>query len=120
MINGTLEISIHVGNLELLTSGIVHLDKEEPITIRIDDMKFIFEFKNDNGEPRFFGSVKDDSLIISLFNHKNQLGEGMMTPIGVATLDNRPLLVTYYATTFGSEKNIRRFEYAFYLGDNND
>lgn len=116
-IDGNTQIQIKVGNQELLTSGIVHLEHDQRIQINIDGLSFAFIFKNDaDSTPRYEGSVVNSILEFTLFNHRNSFGEGILNPIEVATLNNRVLSLTYYVHTINSEKCGRRFEYAFYLG----
>lgn len=117
MQNSTMQISTHKGNLEILTSGIVHIDNEsELIEIKIDVMTFVFKFMSDEGNSRYIGSVEGETLQLELYNHKNPLGEGLLTPYLVGDFNNRPLFLTYYVNTVNVEKSIRRFEYVFYMG----
>ncbi len=116
-LSSSYQISTKVADRELLTSGIVHVESEDPIVISIDNLTFIFSFKNDESGPRYTGNYEGNTLNFDLFNHKNALGEGILTPIEVATMNGRPLSFTYYANTVTAGTNARRFEYAFYLGE---
>jgi hypothetical protein len=81
------------------------------------NLKFIFNFKDDDGVTRFNGTVVEGVVTFDLFNHNNSLGEGKLTPIEIAILYDRPLSFTYLVNTISSEAKARRFEYAFYLGN---
>lgn len=116
-LSSAVNISTKVAERELLTSAVVHLEGDESVTVEIDSLRFIFTFKSDEGSPRYTGTIKDGALVLELFNHKNSLGEGMLTPVAVGTLSGRPLSFTYFANTINADKSARRFEYAFYLGD---
>ena len=87
------------------------------MTVTIDNLKFVFAFKSDDGGPRYAGRLEGDGLCFDLYNHKNSLGEGMLTPIEVGHLSGRALSFTYFANTLNADNNARRFEYAFYLGE---
>ncbi len=115
-LNSSVHVAIHVGKLELLTCGVVHLEGTDPITVTVANLKFIFHFKSDDEGPRYTGTFKEGALYLDLFNHKNPLGEGKLTPFEVAQVGGRPLSITYYASTVNADTSARRFEYAFYLG----
>ncbi|MDD2782032.1 DUF6864 domain-containing function [Sulfuricurvum sp.] len=116
-IDSRIQIKIEIDKRELLTSGILHLEGNDPIKLDINGLKFIFTFKNDDGEPRYTGTITEENVLqLDFFNHKNTLGEGKLSPIELATINNQTLFFTYYASTVNFETNSRRFEYAFYLG----
>lgn len=115
-LNSSVQVVVHVGERELLTSGVIHLEGSDPVTITVANLKFIFDFKTDDAGPRYTGTFKDQALYLDLYNHKNSLGEGKLTPIEIAQVGTRPLSVTYYASTVNADTSARRFEYAFYLG----
>jgi hypothetical protein len=114
--NSATVVKVTVGERELLTSGTVHIEGDHPIAISIANLKFIFNFKDDDGTARYTGTVVDGVVSFDLFNHNNSLGEGKLTPIEIAKLSDRPLSFTYLVNTVSSETKARSFEYAFYLG----
>ena len=116
-LSSSVNISTKVAERELLTSGIVHIEGEYPIVISIDEFTFIFSFKSDDSGPRYTGGFEEKTLNFDLFNHKNSLGEGKLTPIEVATMNGRNLSFTYFVNTVNADTNARRFEYAFYLSE---
>jgi hypothetical protein len=116
-INSSTRIDVKVGKREVLTSGILHFESDQSITVNIDNLSFKFLFRSDGGPPKYEGTMVGNTLEFTLSNHSNSLGEGLLEPLEVARLDNRPLSFTYYVNTVNLEKGARRFEYAFYLGD---
>ena len=115
-LSATLQTAVYVGERELLTCGVVHVEGSDTITVTVANLKFIFDFKTDEGNPRYIGTFKDDALYIDLFNHKNPHGEGKLSPFEVAQVGDRPLSITYFASTVNVDTAARRVEYAFYLG----
>lgn len=113
---GNVQTQSWVGSRRVLTSGVVHLEGDLPIKIRISDLTFVFRFANDEGESRYVGETKQGELHLTLFNHSNTLGEGFLAPIPVATLNGEALSLTYFVNTLDNAKGARRFEYVFYLG----
>ena len=77
-----------------------------------------FLFSSDEGAARYVSRMADQKkLVIELFNHSNVLGEGVYTPLEIGTMAGRRHYITYVAYTADKEKNLRRLEFAFYLGD---
>ncbi|MCX7097887.1 MAG: hypothetical protein NTV43_08295 [Methylococcales bacterium] len=116
-LSSSVQISTKVAGRELLTSGVVHFEGEHQVAVTIDDLKFVFEFKRDDGNPRYVGRLEGDVLYFELYNHKNSLGEGLLAPLDIAQLNSRALSFTYFTNTVNAEMNSRRFEYAFYLDE---
>lgn len=115
-LNSALGVSVTVGDRELLSSGVVHLDGTAPVIFDVANLKFVFDFKTDEGVARYSGTMKENTLYIDLFNHKNALGEGLLTPLELAQVGGRAISITYYVSTVNADTNARRFEYAIYLG----
>lgn len=109
-------LSVIVGDKELLTSGVVHLQNQKEISFRLANLNFIFRFTSDTDKPRFTGEMVEDKLILNLFNFKNSLGEGRLDPVQIGTFESRKLYVTWYVNTVEVETDSRIFQYAFYLG----
>lgn len=116
---GSVKLSTKVSGRELLVSNVVHIGSDEQVEVFIDNLRFVFSFKNDDGNPRYEGRLESDGLFLDLYNHNNSFGEGMFSPIDVALLNERTLSVTYFTGVVNKDSGVRRFEYAFYLGDKN-
>jgi hypothetical protein len=116
-VNSVAQTSVRVGEFELLAFGTVHVEGAQPISVALANLKFVFEFREDDKGPRYAGkNLPDGSLLIELFNHKNSLGEGKLTPVLVGQVNGRPLSFTYFTHLVAPDTLARRFEFAFYLG----
>lgn len=105
-------LTVKTGGNEVIASGIVHLDSPR-VSFKLANLKIAFKFTNDKEEKRYTGEVIGDELVITLFNFNNSLGEGLIKPVEIGTLDSRPLLVTCYVKTM--ESDLREFSYTFML-----
>ncbi len=83
-ISNGIPLRIKVGDKDLISSGIIHLEQDE-FELTISGLTIIFRFKTDDGAPRFEGNISpDNKLVMSLLNHNNALGEGIFSPIEIA------------------------------------
>jgi hypothetical protein len=114
--SGTPQVITSIGGRTVLTSGIVHVEGDQPINVQISNLFFVFKFAKDDGGSRYVGEAKEGELILTLYNHSNSLGEGFLSPISVANLDGKQLSLTYFVNTLDNLRGARRFEYVFYLG----
>ncbi len=112
-----IAVQVMVGGLELIHSGLLHMDGETEVSISIGDLKYTFVFKSDAGGARYESQASGMAMTINLFNFNNSLGEGKLKPIQVGYLNDRKLYLTFFGNTLVSEGSIRRFEYAFYFGE---
>lgn len=116
-ISSQFKLGIKVGGKELAFSGFVHLDSPE-VAIEINDVIYEFRFTSNGGASSYSSRVEGEKkLIIELFNHSNVLGEGEYVPLEIGKMAGRKHYLTYVAYTTDVEKNLRRLEFAFYLGD---
>lgn len=111
-----IQVTATIGGRKLLTSGVIHLSGQDQIDFAVTNLRFVIQFKSDEGESRYNGEVKDDALHIYLFNHKSSLGEGILEPIDIASVNGKQLSFTYFTSLVDAKESKRRFEYAFYLG----
>ncbi len=119
-----LNFKITTNNLEVLESGIAHSDSDE-ITFEIDNLVFRCVFENDNTlGSHYSGKVENGQFVLKLYNFNNSLGEGVSSPIQIATLMNRKLYFYFYVSTYNSNleqnKKLREFKYSFLLGGVNE
>jgi hypothetical protein len=105
-------LRIKTGDIEIISSGVIHLT-ESDVKFELDGLVIKYEFINDSGEARFSSELISDELIIKLFNFSNPLGEGIIKPIEIGTIQNKPLLTTCYVNTL--EGNLRQFQYTFMI-----
>jgi hypothetical protein len=119
-LSSSIPVSVEIDNLEVLHSGVVHLENKSELKIKISKLSLTFKFLSDDGDIRYTGRTEGNNLFIDLYNHNNVLGEGALTPLGFGTVNNRNVYITYFANTLVLEKQSRRFEYVIYLGAEND
>jgi hypothetical protein len=108
--NSSHSLKIKTGNTEIISNGTIHLTEPE-VRFELDGLVIKYKFITDSGEARFSADVIDNEMIISLFNFSNSLGEGLIKPIEIGTLQGKPLLATCYVNTI--DANIRQFQYTF-------
>lgn len=116
----SIAIKVNVGKLEVVTSGVVHLENETSFSIKVNTISLSFNFRDDTGQTRYEGKVVGDDIQFDLYNHNNVMGEGMLTPLSFCTVDGRPVYFTYYCHTISIEKKSRRLDYVIYIGEKND
>ena len=115
-ISSSIQITAKVGEREVLTSGVAHVQNVGDLVVSINNLNFRFIFKSDGGAPRYEGRVDGDMFVFELSNHNNSLGEGLFTPLDIAVLNGRIISMTYCVSTVDLSTNARRLEYAFYQG----
>ena len=116
-ISSKFKLGVKVGGKELAFSGFVHLNCPEA-EIEVNDINYVFRFISNGGASSYSSKLEGDKkLIMELYNHTNGLGEGEYTPIEIGKMNGRKHYLTYVAFTADNERNLRRLEFAFYLGD---
>ncbi len=116
-ISSNFKLGVKVGGKELAFSGFVHLNSPE-VEIEVNDVNYVFRFISNGGVSSYASKIEGDKkLIMELYNHTNGLGEGEYTPIQIGIMNGRKHYLTYVAFTADTERNLRRLEFAFYLGD---
>lgn len=116
LITTDLPVTIKSGKYETIFSTIVHTAETE-IEISIIGLKFEFNFLTDDKGVRYDGEIKDDRLVIKLYNHNHSLGEGLLTPAHIANLDVGKLFFTYFVYRPTLKTNERKIEITFLKGD---
>jgi len=105
-------LKVSTGGNEVIATGTVHLTEPE-VKFELANLIIKYKFITDSGEPRFTAEVINNEMIINLHNFTNSLGEGLLKPIEIGTLNERVLMATCYVHT--TENNIRQFHYTFML-----
>lgn len=115
-----LDISVVNNSYEVLTSGnFITLNDEFKIVI--EDLTFIFYFKNDNtkGEGQIVGTVEESkkALSVNLYNFEKKIGGQSTTePLDIATVNNNKIYLDFNITSV-SEKR-RQILYTIYTKEN--
>jgi hypothetical protein len=108
-------IKIKSGTKEVIASGTVISFEGNPIGFEIENIKFIFEFVDEEGKAGTdvnFTSPEERTLKITLKNFKNPLGTGNQKPMAVGTFHGLRLFLSYRVYQLeGSDKTL---DYTFY------
>src|ERR1019366_6519791 len=86
------------GPNEVLASGIVISFERNPIVLEIENLKFNFEFVDEEGkeEPIVkFDAPSEYELKITFSNFKNPLGTGNIKPLAIGKIHKRQLLRSF-------------------------
>ena len=105
-------LKISTGGNEVIATGTVHLSEPE-VKFELANLIIKYKFVIDSGEPRYTGEIVNNEMVISLHNFNNSLGEGILKPIEIGTLNGRDLLATCYVHT--TSDKLRQFHYTFML-----
>ncbi|MCP1464412.1 DUF6864 domain-containing function [Pseudomonas sp. S3E17] len=112
------EVKAYVSGYEVVATGEVHA-LNSPIDFHITGLKLRFSFENikDGTTARFASENVDGVLNIKLINFNNTLGEGVLSPLPIASIDGRDIAVTFYVHSMENDLGTaRRFTYCFLLG----
>jgi hypothetical protein len=110
-----LNVKTKVGNLEVVHTGVAHLQGAQSFEIDINTYVCTVKFVTDAGGPRYMGSVQDSSYLVTCYNHVNNFGEGIFTPFAIGQLSGKTIYITYYTTLVAAENGVRRFEYSLWM-----
>ncbi|MDR3480180.1 MAG: hypothetical protein P4L91_05640 [Burkholderiaceae bacterium] len=92
-------ISVSVGDLNLVESGVIHVPPDQQISMTIGVLRYRWQFLFDAGETRLDAVDEAGTLLIRLFNHGNPLGSGLLVPFEIASYtDGARLYLTYFAS----------------------
>ena len=116
-----IDFTIGIGEFEVIKSGVVitHLDKG--IQFHINGLTFDISFKKDNTTDKSLikaevASNDSKCLLLSLINYDNTLGQGLVKPAEVGTLNNRILYLHFMVSKLGDTET-RIFEYTWLVKD---
>lgn len=115
-----INVEAKVGNLRVLTSGVVFSPKGENIEIVVDDVTIIFNFLDDeeNEKTRINTKVLDDSHVeISLINFNNSSSQGKVVPTNLMFTENFDIHISYMVTTLNKKLNHKQLTYTIYYGE---
>lgn len=114
------EVKTSVNGYEVVSSGEVHA-VNSPIDFVVAGLKLRIAFEEDDGvNARYQSEQAGDVFVLKLYNFKNTLGEGALSPIPFATTNGRDIAITFYVYSIPNAVGIaRRFSYNFLLGPQN-
>ena len=111
-----MEITIKVGELNLIESGSIVLNQSNKLSFNIEDLEFEFLFQTEEDEdhkPHIKLISKDSkSIQFQMINYNNPLGTGTPNPLNVASLSTGEEIFLQYAIHGINELKI--FHYSWY------
>jgi len=112
------DVKAYVNGYEVISTGEVHA-QNCPVEFLIAGLKlkFVFETIKDGTTARYQSEDESGTLIIKLINFNNSLGEGVLSPLSIASAEGRDIAVTFYVHSMENDiGTARRFTYCFLLG----
>lgn len=110
-------IITNVGNLEVIDNKVVHVTKTSQLSINIDRLTLIIDFSNDKNEFSKVSKevVNDTTLRIVCNSFNNPLGEGILEPIEIGTLEGKKMYLSFFVWTPDLSFERRVVNYCLYL-----
>lgn len=115
-----INVDVKVGDLRVLTSGVVFSPNGEIIEIVVDEVTITFNFVDDeeNEKTRINTKVIDDSHVeINLINFNNLTSQGKVVPTALIYADNFDIYISYMVTTLNKKLNHKQLTYTLYYGE---
>ena len=112
-------VSSAVNGKKVVSTHVVHLKDVDGFTIYFDDWKMYVKFADDSGSSRYVSAVEGNSLVLTLYNHNNTIGEAIFSPFAVAATvpDAKTVWMTYFSAVIEKSTKTRRFEYSIWLDE---
>ena len=114
-----MNIKVGVGDKRLVSSGTVHVNGNDKVTIELIDnnLKIIFSFEEtrDVSGSHYNGVGEGSTYNVILYNFNNPFGEGVVTPISIGRVDGKELFMSFFI--FSLQNNERRFEYNIFVSN---
>lgn len=119
---------ISVGDLDVLTSGMVTSPENKPITIDLAEnieIEFRFHFEGDS-DPSVETEIHEDKLVVNLHNFQSGVVMGgstpkigLLEPLSIGTIYERELLLLFEVSSSKSGDTAAHstLYYNFYLGE---
>lgn len=111
-----INVSASVGNLRLITSGVLHVI-DKPAKIKVGELEFVFHLSFGDGQVEFSTEVVNGQMVVTCKNLSSTLGEGVAVPVNFATINNSTLYLAWQITTkmTGDKTRVGVLQYSFYL-----
>lgn len=115
IVSPSFQVETKIGELNVVTHGIVHVSENRSLTIKVLDLEFTFLFINDTGENRWEAIVTGKAITFNVFNSNNPLGSGVLEPIKLCKVNEKDLSMTFYVWTPDRKASLRLLSYVFYI-----
>jgi hypothetical protein len=110
-------LQIKAGGFDVVASGTVITAPSQNLEFQLGNLRVIFAFVFDGGQPRLGpSSASGSTLNLTLYNFNNSIGSGTTSPIEIGNLSGRKLWLSFnvYALSPESSKTVH---YTFMVGE---
>lgn len=95
-------MDIKIDSYNILESGSVITHDNKNVLFRIAPLQFTLEFKTIKDSPVNIETVSDDkSMRIILTNFNNPIGQGIVRPINVGTINEKDIYIQFVVYSLG-------------------
>jgi len=110
-------VKAFVGDLEVISNGIAHVNKDLHLKLEIDTLEMEFHFISDQENKGLLtkSRVEGNKWIWELINYKSSFGSGLVSPIELGLLRDRRLCCSFYIWATDSEIDEKIISYGIYL-----
>ena len=112
-----INVNLKVGDNEVIASGSVIGDPQQPIVFELQNLRLKMDFENDKENPEQQVSIKNISsteLDLNFRNFNNPTGTGNKAPINLGTLGGGKLYFNYRIYALNDEVG-KVVHYTFYI-----
>jgi hypothetical protein len=113
-----MDIRISVRGRSVVASGVIHTSGNSPIDFHINGMPLQVRFYDDFNDQtvRYFSTVENGGLVLTLFNFSLVTGEGMYEPIPITVVDGLQLFLAFSVGTANRFMGLRTFSFTLFHG----
>ncbi|NIE73051.1 hypothetical protein F3J45_01035 [Pantoea sp. Ap-967] len=113
-----MEITASVNGMSIISSGVVHISSNWPINFEVQGLKLqvIFVENSSVKVSRYETKVENGIWNLYLTNFSHTTGEGLYSPVPIATVEGKQLSMTFSVDTISRNEGLRVFSYTFMLG----
>lgn len=113
-----MQITASVNGLSIISSGVIHISSNWPVNFELQGLRMQIVFLENASlqVSRYESKVENDIWMLYLTNFSHTTGEGLYTPIPIATVEGKQLSLSFSVDTISRNDGIRVFSYTFMLG----
>lgn len=104
-----------INDLEVIENGVIHMYDNAEFVLKVGDnliLRIQFESDEENKSHHVASTLNSpNDLTIQCYNFNSSLGEGILTPTKLGTLDNKDMFITFYVWTSDAQKGLRILSY---------
>lgn len=115
-----INVEAKLGDLKILTSGVVFSPNGKTIEIIVDDVSIYFKFidDEDNEKTRINTEVVNDrELQINLINFNSFSSQGKVTPKLLMYTEKFDIYLSYMVITLNKKEKHKQLTYTIYYGE---